>query len=119
MPELRTFRNTLTAPRLEPFLLRRRGQVHMDADTTMDKRFDLRRSEDAIVAFYHAMLTDAFNERQRQVGGDAVMLDALLEIAQAKGFPGGRALAMRVLQVVGRFNVGSSPGGRVGVWRKS
>ncbi len=44
------------------------------------------------------------------------MLDALLQIAQAKGFPGGRALVLRILQVGGRFNVGMTPNGSVAVF---
>lgn len=115
MSGLRMVRNANTAsPR--PFLLRSKQVM---GEIILDKRFDLQASSDAIVAFYHAILTEAFNERIRQVGGRAAMLDAVVEIAQAHGFPAGRVTAERILQVVGQFEIGTAPHGGVAIWRKA
>jgi UTP-glucose-1-phosphate uridylyltransferase len=92
-------------------------------EISLDRRFDLQASCDAIVGHYHGILTEAFHEafheRQRQVGGEAVLLDAVVEIAQAHGFPANRVTAERILQIVGRFEVGMTPRGKLAVWQKS
>jgi len=76
-------------------------------------------SVNTIARRYHAILSDAFDRRRAQVGGDAVILDSVVEIAHALGFPGGRTEAEHVLRTVGGFTTGVTLHGQIAVWRNS
>ena len=62
------------------------------------------------------LLLDAFTERQRQVGGRALILDAVVEIARARGYRGTVNEAASLLQAAG-CRVETGPSGRLTVWR--
>jgi hypothetical protein len=64
-----------------------------------------------------AILQAAFEERQGQEDGEAVMLDAVVEIAAEVGYSGSVDQAGNILKVGGRFVVKPSPSGRLTVRR--
>ena len=70
-----------------------------------------------IVDGYRAILIDAFERRQQQVGGEAVMLDAVVEIAAEVGYRGTVERADSILRREGRFIVEPGPSGRLTVRR--
>ncbi len=73
----------------------------------------------AIAYTYRAILIDAFDQRQREVGGQGVMLDAVIEIAVRKGYPGTQWAAQQLLGLEGRFIIEPGPSGRLVIRRAS
>jgi hypothetical protein len=71
----------------------------------------------AIADGYRAILIDAFERRQQQVGGEAVMLEAVVEIAAEAGYRGTVEQAGSILRREGRFIVEPGPSGRLTVRR--
>jgi len=66
---------------------------------------------------YFLMLKAAFEQRLGQVGGVAVMLDSVVEIATEHGYKGTVDQAARILKVEGGLIVEPSPSGRLSVRR--
>ena len=66
---------------------------------------------------YFLMLKAAFEQRLSQVGGAAVMLDSVVEIATEAGYKGTMDQAVSILNREGRFIVESGPSGRLTVRR--
>jgi len=64
-----------------------------------------------------AVLVAAFETRQTQLGGAAVMLDAVLEIARLHGYDGSVDRAGSILHREGGFLVERGPSGRLTVRR--
>jgi len=62
-------------------------------------------------------LIDAFERQRQQVGGEAVVLDAVVEIAAEHGYPGGIWAARQLLEQCGEFIVQAGPSGRLTVRR--
>jgi len=79
-------------------------------------RLPVLEAAEVIVSGYRAILIDAFERRRQQVGGEAVMLDAVVEIAAERGYPGGTWAARQVLEQ-GGFIVQAGPSARLGVRR--
>ena len=63
------------------------------------------------------MLKAAFEQRLSQVGGAAVMLDSVVEIAAEAGYQGTVDQAASILKVEGGFIVEPGPSGRLTVRR--
>ena len=63
------------------------------------------------------MLKAAFEQRLGQVGGVAVMLDSVVEIAIEAGYKGTADQAASILKVEGGFIVAPDPNGRLSVRR--
>ena len=61
------------------------------------------------------MLNAAFEQRLGQVGGVAVMLDSVVEIAIEAGYKGTADQAASILKVEGGFIVEPDPNGRLSV----
>ena len=66
---------------------------------------------------YFLMLKAAFEQRLGQVGGMAVMLDSVVEIATEHGYKGTVDQAVRILKVEGGFIAEPGPSGRLTVRR--
>ena len=66
---------------------------------------------------YFLMLKAAFEQRLGQVGGEAVMLDSVVEIATEAGYKGTLDQAASILKVEGGFIVEPGPSGRLTVRR--
>ena len=66
---------------------------------------------------YFLMLKAAFEQRLSQVGGAAVMLDSVVEIAAEAGYQGTVDQAASILKVEGGFIVEPGPSGRLTVRR--
>ena len=66
---------------------------------------------------YFLMLKAAFEQRLSQVGGVAVMLDSMVEIAAEAGYHGTVDQAASILKVEGGFIVEPGPSGRLIVLR--
>ncbi len=66
---------------------------------------------------YFLMLKSAFERRLSQVGGAAMMLDSVVEIATAAGYKGTVDQAASILKVEGGFIVEPGPSGRLTVRR--
>ena len=66
---------------------------------------------------YFLILKAAFDQRLGQVGGVAVMLDSVVEIATEAGYKGTADQAASILKVEGGFIVEPSPSGRLTVRR--
>jgi hypothetical protein len=66
---------------------------------------------------YFLMLKAAFEQRLSQVGGVAVMLDSVVEIAVEAGYKGTVDQAASILKVEGGFVVEAGPGGRLTIRR--
>ena len=81
-----------------------------------EDRLELRDAADANHAAL-AILKAAFEKRQSQVGGDAVMLDAVVEVAAEAGYKGTVDQAASILKVEGGFIVEPGPSGRLTVRR--
>jgi hypothetical protein len=64
-----------------------------------------------------AVLVAAFETRQAQVGGEAVMLDTVVEIARTHGYDGTVDQAGSILRREGGFLVERGPSGRLTVRR--
>jgi hypothetical protein len=63
------------------------------------------------------MLKAAFEQRLGQVGGAAMMLDRVVEIAAEVGYKGTMDQAASILKLEGRFIVEPAPSGRLTVRR--
>lgn len=63
------------------------------------------------------LLETAYNKRLAQVGGRAVVLDAVIEIARGQGYTGSLDEAIGVLRVAG-YSVEAGPSGRPIAWRE-
>jgi hypothetical protein len=70
-----------------------------------------------IVDGYRAILIDAFERRQQRAGGEAVMLDSVMEIVTEAGYRGTVEQAGSILRREGRFIVEPGPSGRLTVRR--
>ena len=66
---------------------------------------------------YFLLLKAAFEQRLGQVGGEAVMLDSVVEIATEAGYKGTADQAASILKVEGGFIVEPGPSGRLTVRR--
>ena len=66
---------------------------------------------------YFLMLKAAFEQRLGQVGGAAVMLDSVVEIATEGGYKSTLDQAASILKVEGGFIVEPGPSGRLTVRR--
>jgi hypothetical protein len=66
---------------------------------------------------YFLMLKAAFEQRLNQVGGAAVMLDSMVEIATEAGYKGTVDQAASILKVEGGFVVEPGPNGRLTIRR--
>ena len=66
---------------------------------------------------YFQILKTAFEQRLEQVGGAAVMLDAVVEIALIAGYKGSMDMAASILKLEGGFIVEPMPSGRLTVRR--
>jgi hypothetical protein len=66
---------------------------------------------------YFLMLKTAFEQCLGQVGGEAVMLDSVVEIATEAGYKGTADQAASILKVEGGFIVEPGPSGRLTVRR--
>ena len=66
---------------------------------------------------YFLMLKAAFEQRLGQVGGVAVMLDSVVEIATEAGYKGSLDQAASILKVEGGFIVERGPSGPLTVRR--
>lgn len=64
---------------------------------------------------YFLMLKAAFEQRLSQVGGAAVTLDSVVEIATVAGYQGTVDQAASILKIEGGFLVEPGPGGRLTV----
>ncbi len=64
---------------------------------------------------YFLMLKAAFERRLGQVGGAALVLDSLVEIATEAGYKGTADQAASILKVEGGFIVAPDPNGRLSV----
>jgi len=80
-------------------------------------RLSITDAAEMIVSGHWAILIDAFERRQQQVGGEAVMLDAVVEIAIEAGYRGTVGQAGSILRREGRFIVEPGPSGRLIVRR--
>jgi hypothetical protein len=81
-----------------------------------EDRLELRDAADANHAAL-AILKAAFEERQSQVGGEAVMLDAVVEVAAEAGYRGSVDQAGSILKVEGGFIIELGPSGWLTVRR--
>ena len=66
---------------------------------------------------YFLMLNAAFEQRLSEVGGAAVMLDSVVEIATEAGYKGTADQAASILKVEGGFIVEPGPSGRLTIRR--
>jgi hypothetical protein len=66
---------------------------------------------------YFLMLKAAFEQRLGQVGGMAVMLDSVVEIAAEAGYKGTMDQAASILKVESGFIVAPGPSGRLTIRR--
>lgn len=70
-----------------------------------------------IVDGYRAILIDAFERRQQRAGGEAVMLDSVMEIATGVGYRGTVEQAGSILRQIGGFIIEPGPSRRLTVRR--
>jgi len=68
---------------------------------------------------YQAILEAAYEQHLLELGGDAALLDAVVEIARERGYGGDVNQAVRILQAHGRFTIKATPAGRLAVWRNA
>jgi hypothetical protein len=115
-PGLRVVR---TAERPSPhgavFIARGRDmgrEINLEADNRLNLRDAV-----ALSHSYFLMLKAAFEQRLGQVGGVAVMLDSVVEIATEAGYKGTVDQAGGILKVEGGLIVEPSPSGRLTVRR--
>lgn len=87
-------------------------EINVDAGS----RLDLQDAADASQRA-SATLTAAFERRSAQVGGQAVTLDSMVEIAAEAGYRGTVDQAGDILRREGGFIVGPGPDGRLVVRR--
>jgi hypothetical protein len=73
----------------------------------------------ALCNTYRATLEAAYAQRLNEVGGAAVLLDAMVEIAKTHGYHSDVDQAVSILQVGGQFTVKSTPAGRITVWQNA
>ena len=66
---------------------------------------------------YFLMLKAAFEQRLGQVGGLAVMLDSVVEIAAGAGYKGTVDQAASILKLEGGFIIEQGPSGRLTIRR--
>ena len=86
-------------------------EINTDAVSRLDAQDAPRPMPDNLT-----LLLDAFAERQQQIGGVAVVLNAVLEIARGQGFMGTMDKAISLLRAAG-FRVETGPDGRPIAWR--
>ena len=87
-------------------------EINLEAGTRLSLRDAV-----ALSHSYFLILKAAFEQRLGQVGGEAVMLDSVVEIATEAGYKGTADQAARIMQQEGGFLVESCPGGRLSVRR--
>ena len=83
-------------------------KINLDAGNRLNLRDAV-----ALSHSYFLMLKAAFEQRLNQVGGAAVMLDSVVEIAVAAGYRGTMDQAASILKVEGGFIIESDPSGRL------
>ena len=89
-------------------------EINASAGDRLDLRDAARRVTDASAL---ALLEATFNERIGQIGGQAVVLDGVVEIAAGRGYKGSMEEAARLLSAAG-YRVETGPSGRPVAWRK-
>ena len=87
-------------------------EINLEAGNRLNLRDAL-----ALSHSYLLMLKVAFQQRLSQVGGAAVMLNSVVEIATEAGYKGTVDQAASILKVEGGFIVESGPNGRLTVRR--
>ena len=80
-------------------------------------RLSITDAAEMIASGHRVILIDAFERRRQQVGGEAVMFDAVVEIAIEAGYRGTVEQAGSILRREGRFIVEPGPSGRLIVRR--
>jgi len=80
-------------------------------------RLSITDAAEVIANSYRAILIDAFERRRQQVGGEAVMLEAVVEIAAEHSYPGGLWAARQLMEHGGMFIVQAGASGRLTVRR--
>lgn len=88
-----------------------------ETDAEAGNRLSITDAGETIASGHPATLIDAFERRQQQVGGQAVMLDAVVEIGAEHGYPGGMWAARQLLDQGGEFVAETGPRGRPTVRR--
>lgn len=86
----------------------------LEINLAAGNRLNLREAV-ALSHSYFLMLKAAFEQRSNEVGGAAVALDSVVEIAAKAGYQGTVDQAASILKVEGSFIVEPSPSGRVTV----
>ena len=87
-------------------------EINVDAGSRLNLRAAV-----ALSHSYFLMLKAAFEQRLSQVGGVAVMIDSVVEIATEAGYKGTLDQAASILKVEGGCLVEPSPSGRMTVRR--
>ena len=98
-----------------PFLLRGAEmgrEINLEAGTRLNLRDAV-----ALSHSYFLLLKAAFEQRLGQVGGMAVMLDSVVEIATEAGYKGTVDRAASILKVEGGFIVEPGPNERLTIRR--
>jgi hypothetical protein len=85
-----------------------RREINLEAGNRLNLRDAV-----ALSHSYFLMLKAAFEHRLGQVGGAAVMLDSVVEIAAEAGYQGTVDQAASILKVEGGFIVEPGPDGRL------
>jgi hypothetical protein len=89
------------------------GEINVEASNRLNLRDAV-----ALSHSYFLILKAAFETRLAEVGGEAVMLDAVVKIATDAGYKGTVEMAGSILKVEGGFIVEPGPSGRLTVRRQ-
>jgi len=73
----------------------------------------------AVASTHRAILIDAFEQRQQEVGDEAVMLEAAMEIASRRGYPGTQGAARELLELESQFIIEAEPSGKLMMMRRA
>jgi len=115
-PGLRVVRTANGPLHMGPFLLGEGRDMGREINLEVGNRLNLRDAV-ALSRSHFLMLKAAFEQRRSQVGGAAVMLDSIVEIAAEAGYQGTVDQAASILKVEGGFLVEPGPTGRLIVRR--
>ena len=115
-PGLRMVRTANGPLHMGPFLSREARDMGREINLEAGNRLNLRDAV-ALSHSYFLMLKAAFEQRLSQVGGAAVMLDSVVEIATEAGYKGTVDQAASILKVEGGFIVEPGPSGRLTIRR--
>ena len=91
-------------------------EINVEAGNTGQSTTD---ATEAIAKDYRAVLIDAFERRLQQIGGAAVTLDSVVEIATEAGYKGMMDQVASILRREGGFIVEPGPSGRLIVRRST